>query len=410
MNLGDEKHLETPNYHGVKVLTVVIASLCILAVALTLGLGHLYMMAVATAAVPLVSYAVGRRMLAELTMQREVQDVVWDGHPVPVHLHVENRSNLPKYFLQARDVLPKGVQTVNGDGVIPLAIPPKGNQDAVYEVIFPRRGRFRLGPVEIHATDPLGMFFFGSRLREQTEVLVLPSPLPLQSVERLGGALYSMVGVHSAPVRGDSVEFLGIREYVPGDPLRRVDWKHSARYGELFVREFERYTQTEVCVLLDCSPVMQQLPGSFEMMVKGASGALHLAYWSGLPFRMFVGIPEVDSLPAELSTSHLYTYLYALAEVAPRSDFNWIDLVTRVIAEVPTGTQMVLVTPNAEMRLLPLLDACARRQIQVILLLPNVPALDAATGFRDALHDGEFLRAVSTVKATVIPLHPGGNT
>lgn len=408
MNLGAEEQSRTPNYHGVKVLAVVTASLCIFAVALTLGMGHLYMMAVATAAVPLVSYAVGRRMLTDLQVQREVQDVVWDDQPVRVKLHIQNRSNLPKYFLQARDALPKGGKFVDGDGVIPLAIPPHGNQDAEYEVIFQHRGKYHLGPLDIQATDPLGMFFFGMRLREQTEVLVLPSPLPLQSADSLGGALYSMAGVHSAPVRGDSVEFLGIREYVPGDPLRRVDWKHSARYGELFVREFERYTQTEVCVLLDCSPVMQQLPGSFEMMVKGASGALHVAYWGGLPFRMFVGTPEVDSLPAELSTSHLYTYLYALAEVTPRSDFDWIDLVTRVVAEVPTGTQLVLVTANADVRLLPLLDTCVRRQIQVVLLLPNVPALDKASGFRDALHDTDFMRAISALKATVVPLHPGG--
>lgn len=410
MNPGVEQQSGTPDYHGVKVLAVVVGSLCIFAVALTLGMGHLYMMAVTTAAVPLVSYVIGRRMLTNLSVRREVQDVVWDDQPVRVKLLVENRSRLPKYFLQARDTLPQGARFVEGDGVIPLAVPPGGNQVAEYEVIFQYRGRYRLGPLDVQATDPLGMFFFMVRLREQTEVLVLPSPLPLESAESLGGALYSMAGVHSVPVRGDSAEFLGIREYVPGDPLRRVDWKHSARYGELFVREFERYTRTEVCVLLDCSPVMRQVPGAFEMMVKAASGALHRAYWGGLPFRLLIGVPEVDERAAEWSADHLYSYLYALAEVTPRSDFDWMELVRKAVAEVPTGTQLVLITANVEMRLLPLLDACVRRQIQTMLLLPNVPAVDKASGFHDALHDGEFLRAVSALNATVVPLHPGGGS
>ncbi|MDW8290957.1 MAG: DUF58 domain-containing protein, partial [Armatimonadota bacterium] len=309
-----------PDYHRVKVLATVLASLCILTVAMTLGLGHLYMMAIAVAVVPLVSYAVGRRMLAGLSAQRETMDVAWDGQPVPVRVTIRNESNLPRYFVQARETLPDGARFAEGDGVIPLAIPPHGTQQAQYQVVFERRGRHRLGPLWLHATDPLGMFYFSHRLREQTEVLVLPSPLPLPSLESFRGALHTAAGTHSAPVRGDSVEFLGIREYVQGDPLRRVDWKHSARYGTLFVRDFERFTQTEVCVVLDCSPNLQQVPQSFETMVKAASGVLHLAYSSGLPFRLITGSPEIDSQPARCSTEHLYGYLYALAEVSPRPD------------------------------------------------------------------------------------------
>jgi len=396
-----------PNYHGVKVLATVLSSLCILTVAMTLGLGHLYMMAVAIAAVPLASYTVGKRMLVGLSVQREVADVAWDDQPVPVKLHVHNRSSLPKYFLQAQDTLPEGAQFAEGDGVIPLALPAGGKQEAGYSVVFQHRGRYHLGPLNLYATDPLGMFFFSHRLRGQTEVLVLPTPLPLPAIDSLRGALYTAAGAHSAPVRGDSVEFLGIREYAPGDPLRRVDWKHSARYGDLFVRDFERFTQTEVCVLLDRSPVMRQIPNSFEIMVKAASGALHLAYASGLPFKLVTGIAETDSQPAQWSSEQLYGYLYVLAEVAPQPDFAWLDVATKAVAEVPPGTLLVLITASADMRLLPLLDVCARKQMQVVALLPNVPALDRQGVFLDALHDGEFMRLLASQNVIVIPLHPG---
>ncbi|MEJ5251304.1 MAG: DUF58 domain-containing protein [Chthonomonadetes bacterium] len=396
-----------PNYHGVKVLTTVLSSLCILAVAMTLGLGHLYTMAVAIAAVPLVSYAVGKRMLVGLSVRREVADVVWDGEPTPVSLHVRNESKFPKYFLQAQDTLPQGAQFYEGDGIIPLAVAPGGVQKAEYQVVFQYRGRYRLGPLAIHATDPLGMFFFSHHLREQTEILVLPAPLPLPHLESLRGALYTTAGVHSAPVRGDSVEFLGIREYTAGDPLRRVDWKHSARYGELFVRDFERFTQTEVCVVLDCSPLMRQIPNSFELMVKAASGALHMAYYGGLPFRLLVGTPEVDTRPARWSSDQLYEYLYALAEVAPHNGVSLLDVVTTAAAQITPGTLLILITPSADNRLLPVLDACNRRQTQVAMLLPNVPALDRVSGLTDALYEGEFLRALSAHNVSIIPLHPG---
>ncbi len=398
------------SYHGVKVLTTALASLCILTVAMTLGLGHLYMMAAALAAVPLMSYAVGKRMLAGLAVQRETAETAWDGEPVPVKLHIHNHSNLPKYFLQARDTLPDGAQFAEGDGVIPLAVPPRGTQEATYRVVFARRGRYAVGPLDIQATDPLGMFFFSHRLREQSEVLVLPSPLPLPALESYRGAVYAASGTYSAPVRGDSVEFLGIREYMAGDPLRRVDWKHSARYGELFVRDFERFTQTEVCVLLDTSAPLRHLPASFEWMVKGASGALHLAYHSGLPFRMMLGAADVDSRPAQWSSEQLYYYLYTLADVQPQTNISFIDVVSRAVAAVQAGGLLVLVTPSADLRLLPLLQNCTRRQIQVVALLPNVPALDRQGDFVDALHDNDFLSALSACGVVVVPLHPGGES
>lgn len=396
-----------PNYHAIKVLTTVLSSLCILTVAMTLGLGHLYMMAVAIAAVPLVSYAVGKRMLTGISAQREAVDVVWDGQPTPIKLHIRNQSNLPKYFLQAQDTLPRGAQFFESDGILPLAIPAKGTQTAEYRVVFGHRGRYVIGPLQIHATDPLGMFFFSHHLPGQTEILVLPTPLPLPPIESLRGAPYTTAGVHSAPVRGDSVEFLGIREYTPGDPLRRVDWKHSARYGELFVRDFERFTQTEICVVLDCSASTRLIPNSFEVMIKAVSGALHLAYYSGIPFRLVLGIPEVDSRPARWSSEQLYEYLYALLDVAPRSDVSWHDVVARSASQLPPGALLILVTAFADSRVLPVLSTCYRQQIQVVALLPNVPALDSPGGFSDALHDGEFMRALSAHNAAVIPLHPG---
>jgi len=398
------------NYHGVKVLTTALSSLCILTVAMTLGLGHLYMMAVALAAVPLVSYAVGKRMLAGLTVRRQAADTAWDGQPVPVTLRIENQSNLPRYFLHARDTLPEGAQFAESDGIIPLAVPARGTQESVYQVVFQHRGRYSIGPLDIQATDPLGMFFFSHRLRERSEIVVLPTPLSLPAIESFRGANYAAAGTHSAPVRGDSVEFLGIREYIAGDPLRRVDWKHSARYGELFVRDFERFTQTEVCVVLDTSPSLRQLPASFELMIKGVSGALHLAHHSGLPYRLLIGKPEVDGRPAQWSSDHLYHYLYALADIQPQTAVSFVDVVSKAIATAQPGGLLVLVTASADGRLLPLVQACTRRQIQVVALLPNVPALDKQGGVNDALHESDFLNALSAHGVMVVPLHPGGGS
>lgn len=393
-----------PTYHGVKMLAIIFSSMCLLTVAMTLGLGHLYMMAVAIAAIPLLSYAIGKQMLHGLSAQRTLPEVAWDGQPVKVQLTVHNASRMPKYFLQAKDTLPTGVQFYQGDGVIPLAVPAQGTQQTEYTVVFPRRGRYRLGPLSLQATDPLGLFFFAHRLREQDEVVVLPTPLSLPPLREASGAQYTTAGVHSAPVRGDSVEFLGIREYVPGDPLRRVDWKHSARYGQLFVRDFERFTQTEVLVLLDCSPPMQHAPNAFELMVKGASGVLHLAYQSGLPFRLLTGVLETDSAPAAWGMESLYRLLYALAEVAPRANVPWEQTFAKAVAEAPPGALLAFITARSDESVLPLLSTCTRKQVQVVALLPTTSATDPLDA--DTLYASRFVQQLYSLHVSVIPISP----
>ena len=65
-------------------------------------------------------------------------------------------------------------------------------------------------------------------------------------------------GLSRAKRRGHGVEFFGLREYVPGDEYRRIEWKASARYGlqRLFVKEFEHEVSLNLFFLLDTSMYM----------------------------------------------------------------------------------------------------------------------------------------------------------
>jgi uncharacterized protein (DUF58 family) len=87
----------------------------------------------------------------------------------------------------------------------------------------------------LEASDPLGLF----RKRRQTpdaEVAVaLPKFMSLVATPRMQEVESSL----SAPRSGSGTEVFGVREYRPGDPLRRIHWRSSARHGELIVREYE---------------------------------------------------------------------------------------------------------------------------------------------------------------------------
>src|SRR5262245_13874064 len=64
-------------------------------------------------------------------------------------------------------------------------------------------------------------------------------------------------GLHRSPHRGFSVEFKEHRQYVPGDEIRRLDWKVFGKTDRFYIREFEEETNLRATVLLDCSGSMR---------------------------------------------------------------------------------------------------------------------------------------------------------
>ena len=73
---------------------------------------------------------------------------------------------------------------------------------------------------------------------------------PLQARRPMQG---SVSGRHPSPHRGSSVEFAEYRKYVPGDDLRRLDWRAYGRSDRFYVKEFEADTNLRCCLVLDTS-------------------------------------------------------------------------------------------------------------------------------------------------------------
>jgi uncharacterized protein (DUF58 family) len=129
--------------------------------------------------------------------------------------------------------------------------------------VVPRAGwveRRTLGPLGrgaivasnwgLESSDPLGFFRFRRKGANGEVGLVLPRFASLSSSPQARELEASV----SAPRSGSGMELFGVREYRPGDPLRRIHWKSSARLGELVVREFEPPGVQTVGIFCDPHP------------------------------------------------------------------------------------------------------------------------------------------------------------
>ncbi|MGH8024685.1 MAG: DUF58 domain-containing protein, partial [Limisphaerales bacterium] len=103
----------------------------------------------------------------------------------------------------------------------------------------------------ISRTDPFGLFRSFARFRAPETVLILPKRYPLPPFILPGGARFQQGGVALASNVGQSDEFVSLREYRQGDPLRRIHWRSWARIGKPIVREFEDEFFSRYALVLD---------------------------------------------------------------------------------------------------------------------------------------------------------------
>ncbi|HEY1421598.1 MAG TPA: DUF58 domain-containing protein [Candidatus Dormibacteraeota bacterium] len=116
-------------------------------------------------------------------------------------------------------------------------------------------GSLRRGPVDatswqIASSDPLGLFRSRRRCADTEVALALPRFTSLAARMETRELEASL----AAPRAGSGTELFGVREYRPGDPLRRIHWRSSARHGELVVREFEPPGVRTLGIFCDPSP------------------------------------------------------------------------------------------------------------------------------------------------------------
>ena len=149
----------------------------------------------------------------------------------------ENRRVRPFRMAQQRRRNPFRIASSTAADISPLA----ANEEIEIgvELLPLRRGILRLEGITVARSDPLGLFRSFFKIRSRQTVLILPKRYPLSSIALPGAMRYQEGGVALAANIGRSEEFVALREYRHGDPLRHIHWRSWAKTGKPIVKEFE---------------------------------------------------------------------------------------------------------------------------------------------------------------------------
>ena len=243
------------------------------------------------------------RDVRHVTAGRSVDDKLSLGEWNPVTLTVTSLLGR-SLRAQLRDVSPPDFETdtiaITSTGQW-LTVPPRGSGSLTYRVRPRHRGDYAFGQLHLRVEGPLGLVRRQRAIPDSAfRVRVYPSLRGLRRYELMvRRGLAQEAGLKAIRIPGASTEFERLREYVPDDEFRRINWKATARRGKPIVNQFEAERSQNVVLMLDAGRLMgarAALPADDEaaQLVEGevASGlakidyvvnaALLLAYVAGL--------------------------------------------------------------------------------------------------------------------------------
>lgn len=310
-----------------------------------LGARGLFLLVYLAILATVLSYVVSRRRLALRVDRSEISLRMREGQTATVTLRLMADRRVSTIILEEQldPVLGTTVQvpvTSLGSG---------GELEHRYSFTPKRRGVYTVGPTGAVWSDPFGLTVHRQQLAEPVEVIVHPATESVH--DRVLSRMWE-----DPPIRPPvskpwptGFEFYGMRDYVPGDDLRRVVWSAVAKTDRMLVRESEQGITDRVVILLDTDRSWHA-PGSpsdtFETGVRTAAsvGARHLN--DG----MAVSLVTNDGPLATALRGGDSARLHLLDELArvQLSSTTFGGLASHILRESRRGSHLVVLTPHLD--------------------------------------------------------------
>jgi uncharacterized protein (DUF58 family) len=212
-------------------------------------------------------------------------------------------------------------------------LPPGGDADVQVELTPLRRGVLRFTGATIARADPLGVFRSFARTAASQSTLILPRRYPLPAIALPGAMKYQEGGVALASNVGRSEEFVSLRDYRRGDPLRRIHWRSWAKTGKPIVKECEDEFFVRHALILDTFTDQWRSEVFEEAVSVAASFACTLLSQESLLDLLFVGA-EAYCFTAGRGLAHVDQMLEILASVQACVDQPFRKLESAVLNHV----------------------------------------------------------------------------
>ena len=347
---------------------------------LALGLPELVSLVTPLALVLAVGLAIGRspKLHVEGRLERER---MLEGDEVSFSVRVRAAGAVER--LELNLALPDGLA---GDGPVTLHLAADDEQELELPIRCVRWGAYTPGEVHMRAADRLAAFAFEDVVDLRAPLKVYPRPEQLLEILKpLETQVYT--GNQVARAKGDGIEFSEIRPFAPGDRVRRINWRASARRGELVVNELHPERNADVILLLDTfSEARTAERGTLDLMVRAAAAlaAEYLGRKDRVGVVAFGGV--VNWLLPATGVSQLYRIVDSLLDTEIVLSYAWKGVNLLPSRTIPPKALVIALSPLLDERSAgALLDLRARGFDLAVVEVSPVPFTPPGSSAADEL-------------------------
>jgi uncharacterized protein (DUF58 family) len=309
---------------------------------------------------------------------RQTPDKLSNGDDNEIHIYLENFypftvqleiiDEIPHQF-QRRDVL--FLQTLS----------PRKNQTLLYHLRPVKRGEYSFGAVRVFAYSPLKLIRRRFSFSNHALVPVYPSYLQMRKYELLAiSNRLTEAGIKKIRRIGHNQEFEQIKDYVPGDDIRVINWKATARRRHLMVNQYQDERSQQVYSLIDKSRVMQMPFNGLSLLDYAINASLVISNIAIQKSDKAGLITFQDTIDATLPASRSNRQMSAILEVLYNQKTGYresdISVLYSYIRRKINHRSLLLLFTNFEsmyglQRQMPFIRNLARQHLVVVIFFEN---------------------------------------
>jgi len=333
-------------------------------------------------AAPFAIVLVGGLLFAEEPRLEAVVRVdrerVLEGDEVVLELKLWSPRELPRLDVLVR--IPDGLTVEEGRNPVSTRIDPNETRKLQLKLRATRWGGYLLGGAVLRAQDHAGLFRYDLTLPRDLKLRVFPREEQLRSLLR-PRETQPYVGDEVSRRRGDGIEFADIRPFAFGDAVTRINWRATARRGELWVNDRHPERNTDVVIFLDAfTEARRHETGTLDHAVRAAA-SLAREYINA---RDRVGLIGFGGSLRWLLPGTGYVQLYRICEALIDTQilltYAWRDIIAVPSRVLPPHAVIVALTPLLDERSInALLDLRARGFDLAVVETSPVPFVESGT-------------------------------
>jgi len=283
--------------------------------------------------------------MPNVKIRRETSsDNIFEDGDMNVRFIVKNRG-LGIGFVEIYDQLPPQARITKGSNYTLLYMRPWQEVSFEYSLKLPLRGHYHLGPVKLRVKDAFDLFY-NEKIEESLHSFsVFPQIEVLEEQVIKSRAPKLLSGAMPLNVIGAGTEFYSLREFVPGDSLRSVNWKALAKKGKMMVNETVREDVMDVILLVDAREVSAVGGGKdtpLEMSCRAAATYAKQLLDERNNVALMVYGDTVERVDLDRGEHHLFKILTSLSSAKPQGNLKLEIVLKDTLPYIPSGSPIIL--------------------------------------------------------------------